>query len=714
MMSPTRPRTARPAVPILLLSLGACLVACPAETPTLEEPRARGRCPAGFFEADDGRFCAPWIPEERCPPGTMPRLGEDACVPVGPASCPAGFEVDPSGWGCRDVIPGYGCTGATREALGDETCRPVGDCEAPFPPPDADLVVDASLTADVPAEGRFRTVSAALSAAAPGARIAIEAGTYTEALDIDAPVSLIGRCAAQVTLSKPAGSPSGIWVGDPVSVSVRGLTVTGFVGGVVVSGGAEVHVAESVIDGNVWLGLISAGTGTRLTLEDSVVRRTFPGSDDPWGMGVAAYQGGAIALDSVTVADATGVGIYVTSPGTVATVRDTAVLRTRLDGANENNAGIYVQNRGRLEAEGLLLADNHAMGLVMYEPGTEAILSNAVIRHSRLDSEGLNGMGLGAWAGASLTLSDATFVGNHSAALHVQDSVAHVTRTVLRATGIPDQALSIGHRLRRVGLGAVVDGGGHLELESSAAVDSRVYGLLGAGEETRLVVDGSVAIGTTGDTLGVWGSGIGILDGARGEIRRSASLDHDGLALVTAGTGAFTELSDTLLVGLRTDAERAESVGLVVSEGGRTEATRVAVIDFQIAGVLMHGEESHCRFEDGVIAGTRTQGEETGYGFNVGVIEGATLHLVDTEVRDGERTGLAFWGARGVIEGGAVLENQIGLNVEAGTSVREVSGIPEEPVDLEVVVSTDTRFEGNDTNLGAATLPLPEEPLEIH
>ena len=71
----------------------------------------------------------PRLPAEPCPAGTTPRLGEPECQTVGWVECPSGFEPDPSGWGCQEVLPEAACRSGTIDLLGHRGCQPIGPCD---------------------------------------------------------------------------------------------------------------------------------------------------------------------------------------------------------------------------------------------------------------------------------------------------------------------------------------------------------------------------------------------------------------------------------------------------------------------------------------------------------------------------------------------------------------------------------------------------------
>ncbi|MCP4250336.1 MAG: hypothetical protein GY778_25110, partial [bacterium] len=57
-------------------------------------------CATGLFEPDGADGCAPVLPAQTCPPGSLAVIGQTVCQPVGVVECADGFESDGSG-GCN-------------------------------------------------------------------------------------------------------------------------------------------------------------------------------------------------------------------------------------------------------------------------------------------------------------------------------------------------------------------------------------------------------------------------------------------------------------------------------------------------------------------------------------------------------------------------------------------------------------------------------------
>ncbi len=223
-------------------------------------------CPAGFTAAPDGHGCVEVLPAGACETGTMPAIGESACTKTGIDACAAGFGRDATGWGCVATLATSACSGATKETIGSASCQPIGDCAAAFPPADASVFVDPSFGDGQLDATHVRTIEAGIAAAAPNATIAVAAGTYATDVAPAKSVRLVGRCAAQVSIT---GS-TGVSASGGADVTVERVTISGGAAGA--GSGAKLTLRDVVVDASRGTGIVAKGSGTRLVVERSVVR----------------------------------------------------------------------------------------------------------------------------------------------------------------------------------------------------------------------------------------------------------------------------------------------------------------------------------------------------------------------------------------------------------------------------------------------------------
>ncbi|MBW2454319.1 MAG: DUF1565 domain-containing protein, partial [Deltaproteobacteria bacterium] len=195
--------------------LGAGLVlalcSCSSESETAEQAPAACLPPDRLL--DDGRCLAPDVQDDGCRAGEL-GLADGTCQPAGvpPELCAEGFEAVDGG--CQPVLPAEPCPKGTVALPGETACHPLGDCGAApwgdLPVDGATQYVDAGYTggsSDGSAQAPWTTIGEAIAAAAPGALIAVAAGSYAENVMIASKsVRLWGRCAELVEVVGTSGA----------------------------------------------------------------------------------------------------------------------------------------------------------------------------------------------------------------------------------------------------------------------------------------------------------------------------------------------------------------------------------------------------------------------------------------------------------------------------------------------------------------------------
>jgi hypothetical protein len=303
--------------------------------------------------------CAPAeepAPDAPPPATTACAVGEttsDAgCVPPGIHACAPGFVADAPG-SCAPVLAAT-CPDGTFAVPGESSCNEVAPCpDAIYGDAPADAIhVDGAYagTSDGSAAQPFTHIQAAIDAAAPGATVAIAAGSYAEDLVLgDKPVVLHGRCPRLVEVVGSGAGTAAIFVrAGAHGTVVRNLAVTGARYGVATSGANDVvlerlwihHAGErgvavedalgpgsvtlrrSLVESNEDIGV--SVFGATLTIVESAVRETLEGRG--YGRGVAARHGATLAISASVIEDNLDHGLRVS--GSSATVDTTVIRRT--------------------------------------------------------------------------------------------------------------------------------------------------------------------------------------------------------------------------------------------------------------------------------------------------------------------------------------------------------------------------------------------------
>jgi hypothetical protein len=251
---------------------------------------------SGSSDPPPSTAALPATPVGACGTGTMPSLGQTACAPVGPTACADGFQRGAGGWSCEAVRPASACSGATRAALGNASCVPVSDCDAAFPPAGFEVVHDAA------------GLTAALSSLRFPKNIALDSGTY-DGVELDSNVQLVGRCASKVIL-KGAGTGRGILVQGTAKASVKGVTITGFKGAVVVANGGTLDLAGVAMLANPY-GIVASNGTVNI---DGAVLEGPPATGPRTGQGLVAVNAesaGVVTIANADIREYEGVAIAI-------------------------------------------------------------------------------------------------------------------------------------------------------------------------------------------------------------------------------------------------------------------------------------------------------------------------------------------------------------------------------------------------------------------
>lgn len=553
-------------------------------------------CPTGFTADPSGWGCQPIIAAARCDAGTMPRLGQADCAPVGWLTCTLGFARDDGGWGCDAVVPtlqrdgGAACTGATRESLGAQSCVPVGDCsDAGFPPAAATVFVDDSFA--VVDATHFRTISAAMTAAAPGATIAIESGLYREALAPNRPLNLVGRCPATVRLTTDGGAAAVTAVGA-LDLGLDGLTISGALIAVRAENGARVTGKRLVLEGNRRSGVQAIDGDTRVTLEESIVRATQP---DPatmtFGQGIAASFGAQLTLTDVALVGNHEAAIFIDRVATHLEGTRLVIQSTRPRTSNGRLGwGLAVQGGATADLHGAALIQNTAAGLLVSQTGSRATLTDFVVRGTKLgkDNTGADiAVSASAQAGARLQLTSGALLDSSHQALNVEGTGTQATATNVVIRGLSSavtsaRAISIASgataTLSHVAIARVSSPGLEV-LGGTAALDEVVLSELG-GVGVRAQNGGSIS-GSHVSVDRATGSGVLSIDAnSRVQLTDCAVIDTRPGAAATGGQVGYGAISQDGANALfdRCVFDRNVAAGLYAA-GGTLSATSAVVRD---------------------------------------------------------------------------------------------------------------------------------------
>lgn len=625
----------------------ALLVACSDPAPSAAEavePPAVATCAADEHASTDGT-CELFATAVDCAPGTRPAVGSETCLPVGPTGCAAGFAKDASGWGCAPVLPTEPCTGATRPRLGDRACVAVGDCAAAFPPAGA-ILVDPTLADAAVDATHVRTVDAALAIAGAGGVVALADGEHVtgRVTSLQKAVTVVGRCAAKVRLVPPAERSIGLDV--RAKVTVRGLTLEGYVGAFVATGAAAEVLAEDVVVQGARSRGVVATSNARITMRRSVVRGTVPLGASDQTIAVAAGAGGKISLEETAVlAGQDGAVASVDGTATRVSLARSVVQDTKPRPDGVEGAALRAFEGAHLDVtESAVLGSSGIAVLALRRtaPPPEVTITRSVIGSTRTANE--VGTAVNAAFEAIVRIDESTVADSDGAALYAaeQAKLTFTRSVVVRVVRTP---------------------------ETSSRGGTSIKG-------AELVLDESAVVGAGAAGLGVW-------DGGHLKVSRSLVRDIGGDVTegLPRGAGFEANLSSTIDVS---DSAVVDALELGVS------ATKRSVVRLDRFLLTRSPNAPPARFGYGLLA-----------------LDGASFDVTRSLVERQGGVALFVASGGGVVASSLIRDNAVAVHVQDTSTVVEAEARPEAVPAEELVILEDTRFVGNATRIGAGVLPLP-------
>jgi len=414
-------------------------------------------CWEGWVEDGEGG-CEPILPEDDCPVGTMPVIGEAECQPVGPPpDCWDGWRPDGEG-GCEPILPAGDCPDETMPIIGQPTCQPI--CDTPVvADPDA-IHVDADYdghngdpngTQDRP----YTTIQAAIDAAADGDQVLLAAGEYTGDVVVDRGIELSGPCPALATVRGEDDQAAALTAtaGGTAPVEVRGLQITGpgrgiriegrddvtlegllvestGAQGIQVDGAQDVEVLHSVVASARVNGIEALDAALRV--EDVVVRDCEADLNEEYGRGIEVTSS-TLSLRRSLLLRNQEVGLLADSSTLDV---DEVVIRDTRERPSDGLFGMGLQAQTATVLTLLrhsLIARNTLAGLAIGGAST-ATVDEVIVRDTQGLSPDYYGAGTLVGAGAAATITESLVAGNWAAGIYANDATVTVEGTVVRDT----------------------------------------------------------------------------------------------------------------------------------------------------------------------------------------------------------------------------------------------------------------------------------------
>ncbi|WP_326557890.1 AAA family ATPase [Micromonospora sp. NBC_01796] len=420
-------------------------------------------------------------------------------------------------------------------------------------------------------------ISDALAAAAPGATIVVQPGTYREQLRLTGDVTLVAE-DGRGTVTVQADGGVAVFVGGG-SATMRGLAVTGgsdrfpavqLGGGTLRMTGCDVR-ADGIV-------AVHAVAG-RLEMDDCAVT-------NPTGAGFLVEQQGAGTIGNTAITDIGGAAIVIAAGAdpeflgcTVSGVRGAGVLSTRggrgtvrgCEISAVDGPAVAVEEEGAIRVVDTVVRDTPGSGLVAIDGSP--ILEDCEFR-------GIGGHGL-VWSGRAapeLHRCRVTGTGGHGAFL-LDAAAGLLDGCEFAETGAAAVALT-GTASPRVEGGRIVGGDG-VALLLDGSVTGEVTGTEVRGGTTGVLLRSGADPQLTGLTIeGATEYGLQSVDGGRGTVHRLSVTDC-AEAAIRVGAEATLVIDDANLRGGR--------VGLLVAAGGTATVTSSDLGEAHDAGVTVEG-----------------------------------------------------------------------------------------------------------------------------
>ena len=442
--------------------------------------------------------------------------------------------------------------------------------------------------------------------------------------------------------------------------------------GLLASEGAEVKVQRSCIQGNSWSGVGACDPGTEVTLDDSVVRDTVPGSALN-GTGVLVMEGCTLTASRSLVEGNATAGISVAGQGSAAVVGATIVRGTVPGVPGSLGRGVEVTSGGHIQMSDCLLNGNLGIGLAAFESGTLAAVERCVVRGNQLDTSMEWAAGAVAWEGSKLTVVESLFEGNEalgmsigdpSTLVEIEDSVVRQTKPVVGAAG-------------SWGQGVMASGGSRLVVQRTLVEGNVTTGLGVVGSGTDVTMEGVVVAHSQYDQNGQFGMAVTVWDGPSLVLSHSLLADNTTFGVLAGAPGTDLLIQGSIVRGTQTDKQGELGRGLDVSQQARATVKATLFSNNNTAGVAAYDGGTDITLSDCAVTGTGEGGAwlfgEAGaqpefqkFGDGVFAGEGSAVALSSVVVADNERCGAYYYGASGSIEKSVVSGNSsYGLALEA-------------------------------------------------
>lgn len=347
--------------------------------------------------------------------------------------------------------------------------------------------------------------------------------------------------------------------------------------------------------------------------------------------------------------------------------------------------------------------DNGMVAISLSDGAATVKVTRSVIRGTRESSvSGEGGWGINAQQGSRVEMTDVALSDNRSSAVRLSsDAVATLTGIVARGTR-RNSAYDFGR-------GVTVIRGAKATLERSVVFDNSELGVV-VGDGGELDMKDVVVRDTVPSEEGRFGRGLNLFGAARVGAERVFFHRNRDATVMVAEEGSRLTLSSSVVADTALDETGHVGRGVTVQEGASLTMTGTAIAGSHEVALAVFSKGTVARVERSTLVSTKPNlGPAFGHG--VMATDDGRVELAGVEIAGNYGIGVAVGPASALLSGARVYANAVGLFVQDGTSLREVSASPPAPGDREVVVTADSELSGNGSRVTSGVVPLPEPIL---
>ncbi|MEO7109102.1 MAG: right-handed parallel beta-helix repeat-containing protein [Polyangiaceae bacterium] len=365
-------------------------------------------------------------------------------------------------------------------------------------------------------------------------------------------------------------------------------------------------------------------------------------------------------------------------------------------------AGVSASSGGSVTLTGVALVGNSEEGAFSDGAGSTVTLSASIARDGVMLTGNTAGNGAVAQNGGKLVLTDSALIGNHESGLLMFDPLtsAEVTHSII-ARQLPSTG-------KQFGRGVVLQNGPTLTMSQSVVAFNTDIGISARGAGSTATISESV-LRDTGSQLsdGAHGRALNIIEQAQVTVSKCELLRNAEVSALVSGGSAQLSVDSSVIASTNLDTKsKSAGRGFAAQTNGIGVVTGSLIVDNFQVGVSAAGVGGQLTLGTSLVDKTKALSDGT-FGHGILANDNSTLVLSSSTSRGSAGVGLIVGGSTATVSHCRILDNAVGINVQDGSLLSQVDTVPTEPTALDVDVSNDTVFDGNQTRIGSDELPIP-------